>query len=194
MANQPRPFDRATIEEAFGLLAERAAAAGKVIEISVYGGAALILTLEARPATRDVDAVFERDATFVRAAARQVAADFGWDETWLNDGVKGFLSASDAGPEAKRLFREYPRSGTPSLRVLVATPEYLFAMKALAMRIGGAEGSQDVDDIRRLARALGIVNAKQAVAVVARYYPSEKIPAKTQLGLEEVFGPGDTTP
>ena len=193
MTAESRSFDRSTIEVAFERLAERAAAAGKLVEISVYGGAALILTLDARPATRDVDAVFDSDRSFIRGAARSIAEEFGWDDTWLNDGVKGFLSAADGAPEAKRLFRTYPRAKAPSLRVFVASPEYLFAMKSLAMRLGGAEASQDVEDIRRLAAALGIDTAERAIAIVARYYQSGLISPRTQLGLEEIFAPPGKT-
>src|SRR5581483_11686786 len=134
MAAEPQPFDRHTIEKAFERLGELAVAAGKIVEISVYGGSALVLTLEARPATTDVDAVFDRDRTFVRNAAQTIAAEFDWDEGWLNDGVKGFLSAADSDPEAKRLMFTYPSEDRPGLRVFVASAAYLFAMKSLAMR------------------------------------------------------------
>ena len=50
----------------------------------------MILTLNHRPATRDVDAVFERDRTFVRSAAGLIAEEFGWPAEWLNDSVNGF--------------------------------------------------------------------------------------------------------
>jgi len=189
MAAEPQPFDRQTIEKAFARLGELAVAAGKIVEISVYGGSALVLTLNARPATSDVDAVFERDRTFVRSAARQIAAEFDWDDGWLNDGVKGFLSGADGNPEAKRLMFTYPSEDRPGLRVFIASAPYLFAMKSLAMRTGGAEEKRDLDDIRRLGEALGVRSSPEALAIVARYYPAERLPPKTRLGLEEIFGP-----
>src|SRR5262245_11286017 len=73
MPARPQPFDRDTIEKAFERLGELAVAAGKIVEISVYGGAALILTLEARPATRDVDAVFDADRAFIRSSFRPLS-------------------------------------------------------------------------------------------------------------------------
>jgi hypothetical protein len=189
MSAAPLPFDRRTIEKAFERLGELAVAAGKIVEISVYGGSALVLTLEARPATRDVDAVFDRDRTFVRKAAQTIAAEFDWDEGWLNDGVKGFLSAADSDPEAKRLMFTYPSEERPGLRVFVATAPYLFAMKSLAMRIGGADERRDVDDIRGLGDVLGVRTAAEALGIVSRYYPAERLPPKTRFGLEEIFGP-----
>jgi hypothetical protein len=117
-----------------------------------------------------------------------VAEEFGWEPDWINDGVKGFLSAQDDSAEAKSLFRSYPSEIEPGLRVFVASPSYLFAMKCLAMRVGGAEASEDVDDIRHLGKKLGIKTAADAFAVVARYYPANRLSPKTQFGVEEIFG------
>ncbi len=168
-----------------------AAAAGKIVEISVYGGSALILTLKHRPATRDVDAVFEKERVFVRQAVEAVAAEFGWREDWLNDSVKGFLSRSDADPEAKSLFGTYPAGGSPGLRVLIASPAYLFAMKCLAMRVGDALGGGDISDIRHLSEELELKTLQDAIGLIERYYPSDALPPKTRFGLEEIFGSGD---
>jgi hypothetical protein len=176
---------------AFERIGEMAVAAGKVVEISVYGGSALVLTLNHRPATRDVDGVFEKDRAFIRHATQIVAAEFGWQSDWLNDGVKGFLSGADGAPGAKTLFRTFPTEDAPGLRVLIASPGYLFAMKCLAMRIGGASQEDDVGDIRRLAGVLGLRTSNEALELVARYYPAEALPPKTRFGLEEIFGQGE---
>ena len=66
-------------------------------------------------------------------------------------------------------------------------PEYLFAMKCRAMRIGGVEGSQDIEDIRRLAIAIGVKSARDALDLVEAFYPKHHIAPKTQFGLEEIF-------
>ncbi|HWA90703.1 MAG TPA: hypothetical protein VG889_11745 [Rhizomicrobium sp.] len=147
-----------------------------------------MLTTDFRVGTRDVDAVFENDRSFMRGAAAAVAAEFGWDPTWINDGVKGFLSTRDGDTEAKTLFHTYPSETGPGLRVLVATPAYLFAMKCLAMRLGGGEQAADVEDIRQLGALLGIASARDAIAAISRYYPAERLPPKTRFGIEEIFG------
>ena len=188
MAESGKPFDRKTLEQAFERLGELARAAEKSVEISVYGGSALVLTTDFRVSTRDVDAVFERDRKFVREAARVIAAEFGWDATWINDGVKGFLSAKDQQKGAKALFRTYPDESGAGLRVFIASPHYIFAMKCLAMRIGGTDNSQDVADIQLLGKKLGIQTSKNAIALVSQYYPAGRISPKTQFGLEEIFG------
>ena len=190
MKPAPVLFDRATLELAFGRLGALAATEGKVLEISIYGGAALLLTFDQRAATRDVDAVFDKDRDFVRRASARVAEEFGWSGQWINDGVKGFLSARDVQPDAKSLFRSYPPNGTVGLRVFLASPTYLFAMKCLAMRVGGTGSSHDIGDIRLLGGALGIRTFDAAIAVVSRYYPDGRISPKTQFGLQEIFGNG----
>jgi hypothetical protein len=125
MAESSPAFDRGTLEKALQRLGELAAQANKRIDISVYGGSALVLTSDFRVSTQDVDAVFEQDRPFMRKAARIVADEFGWRENWINDGVKGFLSAHDTDHDAKSLFRGYPNETGPGLRVFVASPNYL---------------------------------------------------------------------
>ena len=180
---------RQNLERAFGELGLRARAADKIVEIAVYGGSALVLTLPGRVATKDVDAVIQHDQAWLRDAVAALAEEKGWPPDWFNDGVKGWLSQRDADPEAKRLFKTYPSEDEPGLRVLVASPHYLFAMKCLAMRIGGPDGSQDRSDIEALARQIGIATTEQALDIVSQYYPLSKISPKTHFGIQEIFPP-----
>ena len=187
MGDQERRFDKAVLEAAFNELGRRAHAVARNIEIAVYGGAALLLTLKQRVATKDVDGVFDRDKDFVRKLAVEMAEEFDWDQNWLNDGVKGWLSKADSDPDVKRLFKTYPSENEPGLRVFIPKPEYMFAMKCRAMRVGGVEGSADIDDIRSLAQELGIPNIEQGLAIVESFYPANLLEPKTRLGLEEIL-------
>jgi hypothetical protein len=187
---QEAGFTRDDLEQAFAALGEKARAAGKIVEIAVDGGSALVLIMPGRSATKDVDAVIDGDTSWVRRAAAELAEERGWPPDWLNDGVKGWLSARDKDPEAKSLFKSYPSEEAPGLRVMVAAPAYLFAMKCLAMRIGGVDATRDRSDIEALAGELGISTAAQALNLVSRYYPAERISAKTRFGIEELFAPG----
>jgi len=182
-----KPFGRQSLETALHELGRRAHDEGKTVEISIYRGSALILTYDCRVATRDVDAVFEADRQTVRRLAAEVADDFGWDHDWLNDGVKGFLSVADSDPEMKRLFATYPSEDQPGLRVTVANPRYLFAMKCRAMRIGGVTENSDVDDIRHLAREIGITSSEEALRLVEKFYPNNLLETKVRFGLEEIL-------
>lgn len=180
-------FDQVALDSALSELGRRSYDAGKTVEIAIYGGAALLLTLNRQVNTRDVDAVFENDKHFVRKLTMEMAVEFGWDENWLNDGVKGFLSTIDTNPGVKSLFKTYPSEDQPGLRVFVPKPEYLFAMKCRAMRLGGIDSSSDIDDIKLLARHIGIKSSDEALALVESFYPANTLQPKTRLGLEEIF-------
>jgi hypothetical protein len=100
----------------------------------------------------------------------------GVPETWLNDAVKGFLSPrGDYDPYLE----------LPHLRVFVARPEYLLAMKCASMRLG--EEFHDLDDVRYLLRYLNIASTEQALDVVSRYFDEAQLPPKTRLALEELL-------
>jgi hypothetical protein len=160
----------------FALLNDELAAVETKAELYLVGGAVMCLALDAREATRDVDAWF-RPSAAVREAAARVASKAGVPVGWLNDAVKGFLSPhGDFDPFLER----------SHLRVFVARPEYLLAMKCAAMRLG-AEFS-DLDDVRFLLRLLDVRSAADAMQIVTRYYDDSQIPVKTRLALEELLG------
>ena len=167
---------KADIDRLFQLLEQELAGRGVVAELHVVGGAVMCLALDAREATRDVDALF-KPAAEVRAAAARVAARAGVPEDWLNDAVKGFLCARGE-------FRPYLE--LPHLRVFVAEPHYLLAMKCVAMRLGAE--FHDLDDVRYLLRHLGVRSSAEALAIVTRYFDEERIPLKARLALEEMLG------
>lgn len=178
---------REDVEGGFLHLAHEAVAASKVIDLAVFGGVAMMLTLPARPATRDVDAIALNDPTFVREAAKRVARERGWPEDWLNDAAKGFLSERQTDPSSMSLFRTYPSEQEPGLRVFIARPEYLLAMKCIAMRLDSSGGSRDVEDIKALVSLLDLTKVEEVLNIVAHYYPNKRIPPKTQFGVEEIM-------
>lgn len=161
----------------------RAKEAGMIIDISIYGGAALAIAFDIRRATRDVDAVVRGAPDFLRKAAAEVAASEGWPENWLNDGVKGFTSAN----EKMRLMEHFSVSDSGGLRIYTPAPEYLFAMKCMAMRPEGIEGSHDISDIEALADIAHIGDVETALAVVESFYPASRIPPKVRFGIEEIM-------
>ena len=145
-------------------------------ELYLVGGAVMCLALAARPSTRDIDAYFI-PTVLVRKAAQKIATENAIDENWLNDAVKGYLSPK-GGFQA---FLELS-----NLKIFCATPEYLLAMKCLAMRIG--EEFQDLDDIKYLLRNLGLNKYKKTLEIIGKYYPIESFPPETLYALEELLG------
>ena len=155
-------------------LNDELARAGITGELYLVGGAVMCLAFNARQSTRDLDGFF-RPVHAVRSAAKRIAAAMGLDENWLNDAVKGYLSSQGD-------FQEY--LDLSNLRVMVAGPEYLLAMKCLALRLG--EEFHDEADVRFLLRYLNIANYQKALDIICQYYPLERFPQKTLYALEEM--------
>ena len=166
---------KAEILRLLELLDEELAVTGIKGELYRVGGAVMCLVLDAREATRDIDAFF-KPTELIRTAAKRVAARADVPDTWLNDAVKGYLSPrGDFGP-----FLDLPH-----LRVYAAEPHYLLAMKCAAMRLG--EEFHDLDDVRYLLRYLNIESADEALEVVTRYFDEKQLHPKTRLALEELL-------
>ena len=161
----------------------RAKEAGIIVDLSVYGGAALAIAFDIRRATRGVDAVVHGAPYFLRHAAAEIAIEEKWPLDWLNDGVKGFTSAN----EKMRLMENFAACASGGLRVYVPVPEYLFAMKCMAMRPDGLDGSHDISDIGALADEACIKDAAEALSLVEAFYPAARIPPKVRFGVEEIM-------
>ncbi len=174
MTDAPK-LTRSDIERLFELLNEELASEDVEAEVYLVGGAVMCLALDARPATRDIDAFF-RPTRLVRQAAARVAARAGVPERWLNDAVKGYLR--DRGE-----FDPYVELS--HVRVFVARPEYLLAMKCASMRLG--EEFHDLDDVRYLLRYLDVSSADEALEIVTRYFDESRLLPKTHLALEELL-------
>jgi hypothetical protein len=136
----------------------------------------MALAYSTRRVTRDIAAVFEPKLAIYQAAER-VAERLDLPEDWLNDGVKGFLPGVDRDAA--------PLPEITGIEVTGASPRYLLAMKLLAMRVG-----EDDDDIRILLRQTGIASPDEALALLARMYPSHEPPLKTRLFLDEILRGG----
>ena len=144
-------------------------------QVNLAGGAVMCLALNARASTRDVDAIFKPPAAVLDAALK-VAAKEDVRDTWLNEAVKGFMSDHGSFTSFLEL---------SNLKVFCAIPEYMLAMKCLAMRIG--EGYRDEEDIRYLLRNLGIRRYSDAREILERYYSFAEYPETALLALQELL-------
>jgi len=171
---------RQSILKALGELSEALGKAGVTGEVCVFGGTAMVLAFSARLTTRDVDALFQ-PSPMVREIAERIADAHKLPRDWLNDGVKGFVSARHETTQGN-----LPQF--PHLRLTMPVPEYLLAMKCMAARIGGTSGEHsDVADIVFLIRYLKLKTARSVLDIVAGYYPANQIPVKTQYLIEGLF-------
>lgn len=141
-------------------------------EICLYGGAVMCLVFKARPATKDVDAVFE-PVKFIRNAIYKIAERHNLRQDWLNFAVKMFVVEHE-----KQILFDFP-----NLKVFVPTADYLLAMKILAVRAD----TEDVSDIKFLLKELNLDEVGQITEIVRKYYPNKTIKPETGFLLEEIL-------
>jgi hypothetical protein len=168
-----RPFTRARILDALQALGDELTRQGVRGQIFIVGGAAMALAYSTRRITRDIDAVFEPKSS-IYAAAASVGDALGLPEDWLNDAVKAFMPGAD---EHAR-----PVPEIAGIEITTASPQYLLAMKLMAMRFG-----EDDDDIEILLRECDLHSTQDAFALLERIYPSQEPPPKTRFFLEQLF-------
>lgn len=169
-----RHFTRARILSALGALGDELTRQGVRGQIFIVGGAAMALAYSTRRVTKDIDAVFEPKSAIYLAAAK-VAEDLGLPEDWLNDAVKGFMPGEDKHAR--------PVPDIAGIEISTASPQYLLAMKLMAMRFG-----EDDEDIEILLRECGLHSAQEALDLLQYMYPHQEPPPKTRFFLEELFG------
>ena len=174
---------RETILQALGSLSEQLGRQGVTGELCLFGGTVMVLAFTARLSTKDVDALFQ-PTPLIRDVARRIAEEQNLPADWLNDGVKGFVSA-----------RHETTAGNlpqfPHLRLTMPVPEYLLAMKCMAARLSATTGeTSDLPDIVFLIRHLRLPSAQAVLEIVMPYYPANRIPVETQYLVEGLFEEG----
>ncbi|MCK4763911.1 MAG: hypothetical protein KAW12_17045 [Candidatus Aminicenantes bacterium] len=145
-------------------------------EILLFGGAAMVLAFNARPSTKDVDAIFQPKIKIYELSKR-IAERHNLPEDWLNDSVKGFIRTDSFTYKLLVRFE--------NLSVYVPEPEYLLAMKSISMRIGIE--SSDIDDVKYLIDYLELDTLDDIFDIIQKYYPKSQIPQKTYYAIEEIF-------
>lgn len=142
-------------------------------EIFLVDGAAMALCYNRKRTTKDLDGVFEPKMV-VYEAANDVAKTRTLKPGWLNDTVKGFMPGPDSS--AKTIL------DLPALSVSVASPRYLFALKALASR-----EDRDIDDIRELYRLSNFNSVDEAIEYVEKVFSGRQIEARVGFVLRETL-------
>ncbi|HWX88369.1 MAG TPA: DUF6036 family nucleotidyltransferase [Solirubrobacteraceae bacterium] len=168
-----RSFTRAEILKALQALGDELSGQGVRGQIFVVGGAAMALAYSTRRVTKDIDAVFEPKGSIYEAAAK-VAENLGLPEDWLNDAAKGFMPGEDEDPR--------PVPDIQGIEITTASPQYLLAMKLMAMRFG-----EDDEDIELLIRECHLHSEQETMELLERLYPTREPLPKTRFFLEEFF-------
>lgn len=135
-------FTRTEILEGLQRLGELAQEKGVTVQLTLMGGAVMVLAFEARLSTRDVDVFIRspREARIVRELAKRVASERDWNDDWLNDAAKGYMVGVSEG---QILYN------APGIEARAPALEQLLAMKLSAWR-----DDVDIADARRLLQEL----------------------------------------
>ena len=162
-------MNRRAFLEALRRLGQVSREAGIRLEITIYGGSAMLLAYNSRATTKDIDAILVPKEEGERLAA-QVARELELPEDWISSDVSQFVSPTR---EAKRRLADIEEE--TGLIVHAPTARYLLAMKALACRrpIAGYRG--DLDDLRFLIRKLEIHSVEQIQEIIDSFYPDDVI-------------------
>ena len=160
-------FEKASITEALGELARRAADGGITATICLVGGAAIELLLGNRGSTRDLDSFIYRVGALDNVIAA-MARERGWPVDWLNSSASMFASDHDDPHTWDVLMQDR------SVTVRVAPAELLVAMKLRAGR-----GRRDFDDLELLLEHL-VCDSQRAGELFAKYYPHDVLNARSQ--------------
>lgn len=141
-------------------------------DVFVFGGAAMVLGFDARPATRDLDAVWQPH-TAVLEEAWAVAEELGLPRSWLNEQASTYLPSGVRSGDAVAFHGA-------ALRVTLASAELLLAMKVRAGRRG------DLADIALLAARLGMSTADEVIAHAESVF-DEQVAERQRMVVEDLF-------
>ena len=165
-------MNRHDIEKNLELLGQELHKRSITGEIVIAGGAMMLLLVQNRPSTQDVDAYFLKEGPAIREAAQVVARRRRLPTHWLNDAMKGFFVSE---PPVE-LWHDFV-----GLRVYMVMPAYLLAMKAMAGR------PQDDRDLEALIQYLHITNAQEALTIIKQFIPEHLLTPRIQYFIEGLF-------
>ena len=165
-------FTREKILSKLEELGQRLERGGERAELYIVGGAAMALAFARDRVTRDIDAVFVPKTRIYDEARAMAAEDDTLGPDWLNDAVKGFLPTVEDS-EAQVILEG------PGIRVLVASPRRLLAMKVFAARV-----DRDRDDILKLCHEANITTIAEVLELTYDLYGDLRSPKSKFLVME----------
>ncbi|MEN1969612.1 hypothetical protein WMZ97_16230 [Lentibacillus sp. N15] len=96
------------------------------LTLNIYGGAVMMACFDVRPATKDIDALFET-SSLIDTILVDIAEVYGLAEDWINQDIRGPLKHLK-GEQLKEIYQ------FKNLRVFAPTAEQMLAMKILSAR------------------------------------------------------------
>lgn len=127
------------------------------LELCVYDGGVMNLLYNNRPATQDIDCLFNiNDLSVLNIVLSKVGKKFNLPDDWINQEVKGplfYLLKQDLIP-----FKKYS-----NLSIKICSKEQLLAMKILSSR---PEPSKDFVDAYLLCKDLNVITVDDLKSII----------------------------
>lgn len=176
-----KSLNKEIMKRLFVEMGDLLAAQGKTAEIAIFGGCALAISFDYRNATQDMDYMPIRgDISDLIQIAGKIGDRDGLSKNWFNDAVGMFASSENHELDLHGTYGE-----PVGLRVFIASPRYLFAMKCMALR--SSLESSDPLDVWHLIDRCGFDTTEKAIAMVSAFYPNNVLPERNKLILMDLF-------
>lgn len=135
------------------------------IDLYVVGGACIVVTLHSRESTMNIDALWQKSGV-VQDAINAVGDSNGLGHTWCNSDFKRTTSYTNKILLHSKLYREMDR-----LRVYMAKPELLLAMKLISFRVTKPQDIEDAKELVQYLRNKGTdVTSAYLYGLVTKFY------------------------
>jgi len=168
-------FDRETLIALLTELGARLDARGVIVEIYVVDGTAMMLAYDRQRLTRDIDATWEQSQELIDEVAA-MSAEHDLPRDWLNDRVRPLLPRVLDSEQIEAL-------SIPGLRVSVASPRHMIAMKARAAR-----DVRDFDDLALLCEREGITEVAEVITIAEEIWGAGMLRDETVFSLRIELG------
>ncbi|MCR2044834.1 DUF6036 family nucleotidyltransferase [Anaerosalibacter massiliensis] len=155
-------MDKDKLLKIFDYLNERLKENQLQLEITIYGGSIMTMVYDNRPATKDIDCIFnETNSKLLKNILDLTKYAFNLSDDWINEDIKEPLKS--LLKEDKETYKVYS-----NLKILKPKAEQLLAMKVLAAR---PEPAKDFIDAYILCKDLNITTKTELLDIVSDYIP-----------------------
>jgi hypothetical protein len=130
------------------------------VDLYLYGGSYMTLISDSRPATRDIDCLFNATNDIIfKNILLNIKEIYGLEEDWLNNEIAEPLK--HLSKEEIAIFKKYS-----NLNIYVPSQQQMLAMKILASRPYPAK---DFDDAYILCKNLNITTRQELMNIVKKF-------------------------
>lgn len=128
------------------------------LTLNIYGGTVMMACFDARPATKDIDALFDT-SSIINNILLDIAESYDLDKDWINQDIREPLKYIKK-ENLKEIYR------FKNLKVLAPSAEQMLAMKILSSR---PEPYRDFDDSEYLIKYLKIETLEDVIKIFDKY-------------------------